>query len=70
MPIMDISRIEPVTAPNKMNDNEPRDNFGYSQKQSGHTRQNQSQYNKSQHQIVFMERSVQNYLGQNLNIYG
>jgi hypothetical protein len=70
MPLLNISRVEPVAAPNRMNEYEFRDNFGFSHKQSGQSRQNHSQHNKSHNQIVYMERSVQDFLGKNVNIYG
>jgi hypothetical protein len=70
MSLFNISRIEPVAAPNRMNDYKPGDNFGFSDNQSGQSRKNHSLHYTSHDQIVFMERSVQAYLGKNLNIYG
>jgi hypothetical protein len=70
MPLLNIARIEPVAAPNRMTEHDQRDNFAFVHKQSGPSRQNQSPYYKSHDQIVFMERSVQDFLGKNVNLYG
>jgi hypothetical protein len=70
MPLLNISKIEPVAPLNRMNEYEPRTNFEFYDKQSGQSRQNQTSHYKSHNQIVFMERSVQEYLGKHLNIYG
>jgi hypothetical protein len=74
MPLFAISRGEPVTAPtvintyNKDEENSPFfHNFTGKPKQI-HNTSIKFPYN-TQNQIVFMETSVHDYLGHNLNIY-
>jgi hypothetical protein len=70
MPLLNISRIEPIIPLNRMNEYDVRDNVAFSHNQSARSGQNESPHYKSHSQIVFMERSVQDYLGKNVNIYG
>jgi hypothetical protein len=69
MALSPISSIEPVAAPTKMNTYEYEDNSGFTHNQEQASKQNQSSNYRTQNQIVFMERSVQDYLGQHLNFY-
>jgi hypothetical protein len=69
MALSPISSIEPAAAPTRMNTYESEDNSGFSHNQANPSKQNQSSQYRSQNQILFMERSVQDYLGQNLNLY-
>jgi hypothetical protein len=75
MPLSAITRVEPVTGPTVINtytkddENSPFfHNFTGSPKQ-GNPQHSQSMNYKTQKQIVFMETSVQDFLGHNLNIY-
>jgi hypothetical protein len=75
MPLSAISRVEPVTGPTVINtytkddENSPFfHNFTGSPKR-GNPKYNRSLNYKTQNQIEFMERSVQDYLGRHLSFY-
>jgi hypothetical protein len=69
MALSPISIIEPAAATTRMNTYESEDNSGFSHNQANSPKQNQSSHYRSQNQILFMERSVRDYLGQHLNLY-
>jgi hypothetical protein len=74
MPLYAISRVEPVSAPTVINTyNKDEENSPFFHNFTGKPKQNKTTPNKSsyntQNQIVFMETSVQDYLGHNLNVY-
>jgi hypothetical protein len=69
MALSPISSLEPAAAPTRLNTYESEDNSGFSHNQTNSTKQNQSSHYRSQNQILIMERSVQDYLGQHLNLY-
>jgi hypothetical protein len=70
MPLSAISRVEPVNGPTVINTyNKDEENSPFFHNFTGYPKQSQSQNYLTQNQIVFMERSVQDYLGYHLNIY-
>jgi hypothetical protein len=74
MPLSAITRVEPVTGPTVINTYTKDDeNSPFIHNFTGKPKQNQTTPNKfpynTQNQIVFMETSVQDFLGHNLNIY-
>jgi hypothetical protein len=74
MPLFAISRVEPVTAPTVINTyNKDEEASPFFHNYTGSPKLFQSNPNKApyftQNQIVYMEKSVQDYLGQNLNIF-
>jgi hypothetical protein len=71
MPLSAITRVEPVTGPTVINTYTKDDeNSPFFHNVMGSPKQNQfEKHYITQNQIVFMETSVQNFLGHNLNIY-
>jgi hypothetical protein len=69
MPLSDVSRVEPVTAPIALNNYSPDENSAFYYNFTGYPKQHQPNNNITKNQIVFMERSVQEHLGKKFNLY-
>lgn len=73
MPLSVITRGEPVTAPSLISTYSYNDeNSPFFHNYTGRPKRFQSNFNKypnSNNQIVYMEKSVQEFLGHNLNLY-
>lgn len=74
MPLYAISRVEPITAPTVIHTyNKDEENSPFFNNYTGRSKPFLSNPNKgpyySKDQIVYLEKSVQEYLGRHLNIF-
>jgi hypothetical protein len=69
MRIQDAQPIEPTPAPYKISQYDDLYKHGFSQSYPEQAKQFRSRKLHEQEQIVYMEKSVQDNLGQHINIY-